>query len=715
MRPEQLTISAFGPYAGEVHIDFRKLGGQGLYLITGDTGAGKTTIFDAITFALYGQASGEARRQEGAFRSKYAAEDTPTFVELEFSYRGALYKIRRNPEYQRKKSRGEGSTTQRAQAELIFPDERQPVTKVKDVTDAVNKLLGLDYNQFMQIAMIAQGDFQKLLIAGTDERSRIFRQIFHTEIYQEMQKKLQEDFLAKKREYTETKRSIRQYMDAVSAKGYPKLEAELAGLQAVEYEGKLEHGLKILAEILRKDTEQLERLERETAELEKKLQEENQRLGAAGRVWQAREELEKNAALLEKLLPEEEAKKRILAEAEQACRDGEWLEEAILQIQKKLELHEELRTCREACKMQREKWESEQRNSKAAADRVQELREKIETDKRTAERLKTVGEERAYLLSRLDKLEKLLNQVTHLMEITEEIKKKQAEYQGFSKVRNQLREEYQRQEQLFLDAQAGLLAKSLCEGEPCPVCGSVHHPVLAKLPQEAPEKANLEQHKKKAEEAEAKVQRESAGLKHLRMQLEENTEEVKGQLSEFFEPEDKTLEGLLVLAARQRKKFEEEAAKLTAKGKKKEALERELPKLEGEQRELEQKLRETELWLERRRLEAEGLLEQEKRLVQSLNGESREETKQKEAEYKNQRGALVQKQAQAQEDYQRLREELTAVRARMEALQSQVQETQEVPEEEIRIRIGKITARKESIGVIRSEIYASLEKEPGNL
>lgn len=177
MKPKKLVISAFGPYADRMELDFERLGGGGLYLITGDTGAGKTTIFDAITFALYGEASGEVRKGD-MFRSKYAKPEVRTFVELTFTYQGKDYTVKRNPEYLRPKDRGQGMTMEKANAELIFPDERQPVTKISEVTKAVTELLGLDQRQFRQIAMIAQGDFQKLLLAGTADRSEIFRKCF---------------------------------------------------------------------------------------------------------------------------------------------------------------------------------------------------------------------------------------------------------------------------------------------------------------------------------------------------------------------------------------------------------------------------------------------------------------------------------------------------------------------------------------------------------
>ena len=209
MRPDKLKISAFGPYAGVVELDMDRLGSSGLYLITGDTGAGKTTIFDAITFALYGEASGSSR-DPSMLRSKYAAPETPTEVELVFTYDGQQYTIRRNPEYQRPAKKGTGFTTQRANAELIYPDGRA-VTQKREVNSAVRELLGIDRGQFSQIAMIAQGDFLRLLLADTKERQAIFREIFQTGFYQTLQDRLREKTMELSRQYEAAKSSIRQH------------------------------------------------------------------------------------------------------------------------------------------------------------------------------------------------------------------------------------------------------------------------------------------------------------------------------------------------------------------------------------------------------------------------------------------------------------------------------------------------------------------------
>ncbi|MGM9938048.1 MAG: AAA family ATPase, partial [Candidatus Ornithomonoglobus sp.] len=229
MRPLKLTISAFGPYADKAEFELDRFGESGLYLITGDTGAGKTTIFDAITYALYGETSGDVRSAQ-MLRSKYAKDVTPTYVELEFEYSGKRYRVRRNPEYMRPKKNGSGMTKEAAKAELIFPDSRKPLAKPTEVTGAIVEIMGINRNQFRQIAMIAQGEFQKLLLAGTEERQKIFRQIFNTHCYNILQDKLKENTSALKRELDGYMTQRRGYINGIVCKpdDVLKLEAEKA-------------------------------------------------------------------------------------------------------------------------------------------------------------------------------------------------------------------------------------------------------------------------------------------------------------------------------------------------------------------------------------------------------------------------------------------------------------------------------------------------------
>ena len=208
MKPLKITMSAFGPYAEKVTIDFEKYQ-NGLYIITGDTGAGKSTIFDAITFALYGEAATQ-RRENTMLRSDFAKKDTKTFVELEFMYRGEVYKIKRNPRYKREDLK----TEETPKAEITYPDGSVK-SGVKEVTAAVTDILKIDCGQFTQIAMIAQGEFLKLLLAGTDERGKIFRKIFNTDLYRRFQDRAKMLANDAKRDYETVKSSIEREIKGV--------------------------------------------------------------------------------------------------------------------------------------------------------------------------------------------------------------------------------------------------------------------------------------------------------------------------------------------------------------------------------------------------------------------------------------------------------------------------------------------------------------------
>ena len=238
MRPLKLTMSSFGPYAGQTTIDFEALGTAGVYLVCGDTGAGKTMIFDAICFALFGEASGDSKggaRSTSSLRSDYAESTAKTFVELEFLYRGKRYRVSRNPDYTRAKARGEGETRQAANASIELPDGRV-VSGVRKVNAQVEELLGIDAGQFKQIVMLAQGEFRRLLTADTDTREVIFRKLFGTEVYERVQDALAEESRALERENQRVKTQLstvaaRAMFPAGSAQEQEFREKRAAGSQ----------------------------------------------------------------------------------------------------------------------------------------------------------------------------------------------------------------------------------------------------------------------------------------------------------------------------------------------------------------------------------------------------------------------------------------------------------------------------------------------------
>ena len=307
MRPLKLTIAGFGPYAGVQELDFTALGDAGLYLITGDTGAGKTTLFDAITFALYGEASGD-NRSPGMFRSKYAAPETPTFVELEFLCREQRYTVRRVPEYQRPKLHGTGTTAQRAEASLILP-QGNPITKPREVDAAIRVILGLYRYQFMQIAMIAQGDFLKLLLASTEDRKLIFRKIFKTDRFQRLQESLKRESGALNDRCSDARKSVEQYIAGVLCPEEGELAEKLRQARAGQLP--MEETTALIAGILEEDKAHSLRLQEELEELEEQLKAIHTRLSMAREQEQSREAL----AQMEQELAREAA---LLTQAEQA-------------------------------------------------------------------------------------------------------------------------------------------------------------------------------------------------------------------------------------------------------------------------------------------------------------------------------------------------------------------------------------------------------------
>lgn len=423
MRPQKLIMSAFGPYAQRTEIDFTLLGQQGLFLITGDTGAGKTTIFDAITFALYGEASGEAR-QAGMLRSKYAADTADTWVELTFSYQGQSYTVKRSPEYRRAKERGEGFTVRKAEAELRYPDKRPPVTRSRDVTRAVTELIGLDRRQFSQIAMIAQGDFLKLLLAGTEQRSEIFRHIFHTDIYQTLQCRLREETKNRFQEYDEGRRSIQQDLSGVICTGdFPQEEA-LKKLGETGFEGELSRGLEILKELIDREEEQLSQMDAQTEKLEARIEQIDRELGVLRHKKQLEEELDRRQKERNELYPLLEAAKAEFAQAQEKTAQEAALKAGIEELSGRLAQFETFRrqqieeeqAARQLSDLCRRIESQEEERKKRCAD--------MEQDRKEWSALQETGEEK----ERLDRRRELLERTARrLHRLREEIGEKETE------------------------------------------------------------------------------------------------------------------------------------------------------------------------------------------------------------------------------------------------------------------------------------------------
>ena len=513
MRPITLTMSAFGPYAAKTVIELDKLGTNGLYLITGDTGAGKTTIFDAITYALYGEASGNTR-DVNMFRSKYAEPSTPTEVELTFAYAQKIYTVKRNPEYDRPKARGEGYTTEKANAELHYPDGRV-VTKLKEVNKAIVDIMGIDRSQFTQIAMIAQGDFLKLLLASTEDRKKIFQKIFRTQCYYQLQERLKQQTGELAKEYDQIGGSIRQYINGIACHPDDVLMLEVD--KAKKGELKNTEAAQLVEKLIKQDAAEQQKALSKIGKLDKQKEAIAAQLAVAEKRKTTEEEQEKAK---ENLARETQRLKTLETEKNEAAAHQPEVQKAVEAIAK---LEAQLP---EYAEMQNK--QTERTGLKKA---LEELAQKIQTEEEAAKKLdRGIAEfkaeqaslqnagaaqaaqkaEKERLAEQQKDLEALKKEYAAYQELEAQQKKAQADYAQKSEDSGKKRAEYEHKNKLYLDAQAGILAETLTEGVPCPVCGSLEHPHPAQKPENAPTKQELEICKAKAEEAEKATQAASS-------------------------------------------------------------------------------------------------------------------------------------------------------------------------------------------------------------
>lgn len=508
MRPTKLTISAFGPYAGKIEIDMEKLGKKGLYLITGDTGAGKTTIFDAITFALFGEASGE-NRNANMLHSKYAEADTPTFVELTFLYDGKEYTINRNPEYERPARRGVGVTLQKADARLTYPDGKI-ATKSRDVNAAIKEIIGIDRTQFTQIAMIAQGDFLKLLLAPTDDRKAIFRQIFKTGPYRVLQEKLKSDSSTLKGHVEDLSKSVTQYIGGVVCDVDDVVSIEL--VKAKNGTLTIAESIELLETIIRQDTEKKNICADEILEIEKQLADVNKMLGKAEADNKAQTELQNAKRLLAETTPQLETL-RVAFEVEKAkLHDQEKLVGEIETANNKLPQYDELMDLIQS-ENEKQKMLSEESASQENCEfTLKALNKSLSVLITEQETLINAGIEKEKLEGEKNSIVKMQDELLDIEKAliayeytAKTLAETQENYYVAAVIADAAQEEYNRKNQAFLDEQAGVLALKLKDGEKCPVCGSMEHPQLAMLTENAPTEAELKIAKMKCDNAQAQA------------------------------------------------------------------------------------------------------------------------------------------------------------------------------------------------------------------
>ena len=561
MRPLHLTISAFGPYAGEEEVSFEQFGTEGLFLITGDTGAGKTTIFDAISFALFGDASGKYR-ESGYLRSDYAGAQTATYVELRFCHKGREYTVRRNPEYRKAKLRGKGETIQKADALLTLPDGTQ-YSGVSRVNEEVSALLGVKREQFKQIAMIAQGEFLDLLYTKSKDRSAILRRIFDTGCYERVQENLKNRYMEAKNEFSGGRQAIRQYMEGFVwgvGSGNGERLAQFRKQENADYQA--EAVCEAADGLIAEDMAQKEKLEKRGQQLNKQIEEVTEALTRARarkqvRLRQEQEKkreeeltqrqpeifrLEQRIAIAERagsqVAPKEQALLLAIAQGQRLQERGARLkeeqraaheqEEAAKEALEKGKpeedalagLEAELRALEESMPLYREAGEWKEKLESLTAElgketlllrKAEEMRQILEAE---LEQLNTASEalegakgrrdacrnEQERMLERIKENERIRGLCAAAAE--QETAKEAAgrEYRRAEKEYLAAQEQYHLADKWFRDNQVGILAAELREGDPCPVCGSVSHPAPAKQQDNAPSQEEVKRLRAEAEE-----------------------------------------------------------------------------------------------------------------------------------------------------------------------------------------------------------------------
>lgn len=719
MRPIKLIMSAFGPYADRTELSMERLGENGLYLITGDTGAGKTTIFDAITYALYGEASGNGR-EPVMMRSKYAALETPTYVELLFSYGKNRYKIRRNPDYERPAKRGSKTAIQKADAELTLPDGRV-ITKNREVNEAVREILGVDREQFSQIAMIAQGDFLKLLFASTEDRKNIFRQIFKTERFYRLQERLKAESGALKTQWERQRDSVRQYIAGLVCSRDDVCAVELAAAK----EGKLpvEEILLLADRLLKQDQETERAVGAEMEEADRQRRQVHEELTRAGEIEKTRKAL----AQAEQSLKEKEMlleTRKPVWERENAQKPlRERLQEQITTMRNILPQYEELdqnRANLETMKKQQNKAEALLKSMQAG---LQELKAELESLREEQKQLEDAGvnlerftaqKEAADLqYTELNRLKRALSEYEVLQEQYEEAQKA---YLKSSQKASEYQQIYLSLNQAFLDGQAGILAGHLTEGQPCPVCGSISHPHPAERGEAAPAEQELEAAKDAGERAQRDMSEKSAAAGTALGHVNGKRREIEEKLAEL-------LDGCIFEEAKEkvRRKCEENRQRTGAlkaliqeeqmRKNRKQALDTGIPEKEAALRKAEENINSEKIAYAERDAGMKTLSEQTEKLAASLMLKSRKEAKERLAELSHRKEELEQAWKEAEAAYQNTQNEVSRCRGQVLSLKEQLQEAPAPDPEKLHARCAALDEQygrlQDRLTEVRSRLAAN--------
>lgn len=688
MKPITLMMSAFGSYAGEVTIDFTQTEG-GVFLITGDTGAGKSTIFDAITYALYDQTSG-GKREGAMMRSQYASPDVPTFVELTFSYRGKCYKVRRNPSYERlsrrKNKDGERTITMESPSvSLTMPDGHEFPGKVREINEKIAGILGVGKEQFTQVAMIAQGEFMRLLHASSKDRKEIFARLFDTGIYERIQKRLREKskFLFGKLE-DNRKLCAHEIQGVRCAADSEYLESWQESRERLETDsGRIQE---ILAQIIceqkgqeRNLKEHEKQLSGQQEELNYKLRQVQEMNRLFAQVRKADEEIRERKQLLKGLRDNLDECEKVMADLGKHYQQRMVvLSEEAANLKSLLPKYQRLKEREQAAEQAEKQKQSTERRFRQQTQLLADTEEKIAALEKETQELEREAADLPELIQQDKELAGKLSLLQEMVQTEKRWQKSEIQREkGQQKLRILLEDyqkksqEHDRSYQMFIEDQAGFLAQNLAEGEPCPVCGSREHPHKAACSKEAVSRQQVEEAKLAREQADEALQeyREQFQIiqeqcEHLKLLLVRDGKRMfgEGYQSGMTEP---ALEEALQQRKRQMVRLEECRQKAELLGQQQKKLEEEKRAAvtwKEQSEELKEKQFAAALAFEkaeqaRADLQAELPFEREEQVCQQL------------ADCEKEQQAMEAKKAKAEQELQEVREALAANQAALKEQQ----------------------------------------------
>ena len=716
MRPLKLTIVGFGPYAGTQELNFEALEESGLYLITGDTGAGKTTIFDAISFALFGDPSGD-NRDKTMLRSMYTKPDCYTYVELVFFHDGKTYTIRRNPSYKRVKKAGKDPSDEKAAVLLTYPDGHT-TDKIPEVNVAIREILGLTKEQFAQVSMISQGEFRKLLQAKTEDRQEIFRDIFKTKRYEKLQEDLSKEASKLKNQLDEAKRSTQQYvsgivcgedsllfLDVKKAKDGAMLTADV---------------MELLDKLLKEDKELQNGLAAKLKKIEERLKEIDAQLTKAETYSKAKSSLADNQANKAKADAALEAAQEALSAAKATIPEQDALRKQITEIDLLLPSYDELSAKTTELGEKRTALETAQNDEKTAQKSILTLIGKIDAMQEERKGLESVSTkkeklngEKQKLIEQRKQLQALIASLGTLETQRKQLVKKQEAYREAEAESAAKRQTYEALNKAFLDEQAGILASTLTVGLPCPVCGSTEHPHLAILSDTAPTEEAVKQAKEDYESAQKATNNASGVARELKAVVA-TSEETLQQEAETLLP------GTLPEDARSA--AEAKVNELTMQIDDLDKKITDYKKQEARRDELDKQIPEKECDLNAARnaetnaktqcasltTAASALQKQIAELQEKLQFADKAEAEKQKTALQKELDNLKKALTDAENSYNTIREELAGIRSAIEQLNKQLEDSYEIETDDLHAKKQQLSDENQHILEAQKEIHTRI-------